>query len=196
MRVQGLEILLNSPPQDLVQHLTERQKTLWSMVARHYGNQPVMGELAEEESDDHPQEPPPKRPRGASKRTPAPRDQMKVLTNLKSLRVPEPYHKHIEKYGTDPVKSLNDHVKIIHQAAEPGYNEANIHLAAIRYTLQVQSRGKKDRARWLLHMLLYFDLANLKYPQGTGRIGSRVREEIEKLVKNRVDGLPLDQLSI
>ena len=44
-------------------------------------------------------------------------------------------------------------------------------------------------------------MANLKYPGGIGRIGPRMREEIEELVKDRVDdparnGLPLDQLSV
>ena len=50
-------------------------------------------------------------------------------------------------------------------------------------------------------MLLYFDLTNLKYPEGTGRIGPRMREEITELVKDRVNDLaenclPLDQLGI
>ena len=63
----------------------------------------MIEESAEEESEvDDLDQPHPKRARPAPKRTPGPRDQMAVLTNLKSLEVPEPYRRHIEKHGTDP----------------------------------------------------------------------------------------------
>lgn len=145
-------------------------------------------------------EPSPKRRRAAPKRAAGPRDQMEALTNLKSIGVPEPYRRHIEKHGTDPAQFLNDKGSLVHQIAEPNHDEADLHLAVMRYTLHVQSRSTKDRSRWLLHQLLYFDLAKLKHPQGTGRIGPRMKDEIRELVKERIDDpeanpLPWDELT-
>ena len=107
---------------------------------------------------------------------------MKVLTNLESLEVPEPHRKHIDDVGTDAAPFLNDKDGLIHRLAEPGNDEVNIHLAVMRYILQVQSRGRKDRARWLLHMLLYFDLISRRC-LSEGRIGPRTGEEIKELLK-------------
>lgn len=46
-------------------------------------------------------------------------------------------------------------------------------------------------------MLLYFDLAKLKNPRGTGRVGSKMQKDIRALVNGRVDRpLPLENLSI
>ena len=169
------------------------------MVYDH-GNQTLVDGSGDEENEaNDPDEPIPKRRRVTPKRAPGPRDQLEVLTNLESLGVPEPYRRPVEKHGTDPAQFLDDRGSLIHQVAEPDYDEANLHLAVLRYTLNVQSRQTKDRARWLLHMLLYFDLAKLKHPEGTGRIGPRMKKEIEELVKERVhdtegNPLPLDQL--
>ena len=119
---------------------------------------------------------------------------MEVLTNLVSFEVPKAYRRHIDKHGPDPAQFLNDRGSLVHQVAEPSYDEANLHLGVMRYTLNVQSRTTKDRTRWLFHMLLYFDLAKLKHPKGTGRIGRRMDEEIQELVKDRIhepEGNPL-----
>ena len=45
-------------------------------------------------------------------------------------------------------------------------------------------------------MLLYFDLAQLKKPAGSGRVGHLMEERIRNLVEKRVpdEALPLDEL--
>lgn len=118
------------------------------MLVDHCGNQIVFdGSEKDDNEDNDLDEPSPKRRRTASKRSPGPRDQMEILTNLETLSVPEPYWRYIEKHGTDPAQFLNDRGSLVHRGPDPNCDEADLHLADMRYTLTVQSRTTKDRAR-------------------------------------------------
>ncbi|KAI4287801.1 MAG: hypothetical protein L6R35_002943 [Caloplaca aegaea] len=98
---EGVNLLLTYPKQSLERHLTEQQRSVWSMIFQHYSYRPTVND-SDEDNDDN-----------------------------QSDENDEPQH------------------------------EADAFLACFQYTLHLQSRGAKDRIRWLFSMLFYNDLAQL-----------------------------------
>ena len=72
-----------------------------------------------------------------------------------SLDPPQIYDEHIRNYGSDAFLFLNDSVTPSLQITDDTLDEGDAFLACFRYTLHLQSRGAKDRMRWLFSMLLY-----------------------------------------
>ena len=158
------------------------------MLVQHYSHVTIVEDTEDEgvEGKDR------KRKRGKT----SPHNPWAAFSKIESLVLPAPYEKHIKKYGSDPARFLNDKVTLTHQIAELSSDKGDAFLACFRYTLHLQSREAKDRVRWFFSMLLYFDLAQLKKPAGSGRVGHLMEERIRDLVDKRVPGeaLPLDEL--
>ncbi|KAL8692783.1 MAG: hypothetical protein Q9218_002254 [Villophora microphyllina] len=180
---EGIENLLTYPPQTVFNQLTESQKCRWSRLVQHFCSTDTVDESDEVEKSTN------KRPRNT------PRNPWAKFSKVKSLELPRPYKEYIEKHGTNAVDFLNDRAVLVHRIADPDSDEADAIIACLRYTWTLRSREAKDRIRWFFSMLFYFDLARLKYHRASGRVGTKMQKEIEKLVKERVrDPVDLSQL--
>lgn len=151
------------------------------MVVNHYSNNTAAGDSLDEPSPKR-QSTSPKLPPGIPRALQTPRDNMQALANIEYLEIPAPYQKYIDKHGTDPIKFLDDNSILTYKVATPGFEEADLHISIINYIKHLYDRKVKDRVRLLFCILLYFNLAKLIYPKGTGRVGSKMEEDIRELI--------------
>lgn len=212
---QGMCALLSRPQQDLLSHFTAQQTARWTRLAQHFSTSPTGPQ-----SDDETEEPRGTPARASSKRKrekatgePAARSQKRTcgkrddndpwyrFTKLESLEIPALYEAHLQKHGSDAAAFLNDQRELTRLGPEARSDEGDAFLSRLQYTLHLQGRMAKDRIRWCFSMLLYFDLAQLENPGGSGRVGGAMQKRIRDLVKDRVPAdrvqdLHLDSLTV
>ena len=192
-RVQGLEELLKHSRRTLVQCLTEPQRRRWAILMEHNSHTPkIMGDAdaAEEDDDgnggdddDGGQEGTPLRSKRRRAANAGPRDPFSKISSAKALDLPEHHALWIAQYGCDDVSLyLNDHIPL-----EVRYQDQDGEAKALantwRYGSHLLNRKTKDRVRWFFVILFYFDLGRLMRPGGSGRIGKKMFEQIQDLVK-------------
>ena len=110
--------------------------------------------------------------------------------SIQQHQLPDLDSSYISQYRGDPSLFLNDQVALVHPLGEPGMDEGDLNLAHIQYTLHLDARRPCDLIRSYFAWLLYFDLAKLKNPGGSGLVGKNMQEEILALVKGKVPDGP------
>jgi hypothetical protein len=127
-----------------------------------------------------------------------PRDPWKRITNLESLPgLPDHVEAHIRKYpGVDHAEKF---LRVLSLASNCGqYNSqdnlGDAFMARYTWTQQVERRDEQVHILQLSNDLFWFDIMQLLRPQGTGRVGDVMRDELDKfLTPLDVEGMGLDK---
>ena len=87
--------------------------------------------------------------------------------------------RHLRQHGTSPSKFQNDNDFLRNRVTEFGSETVgDAFMACYQYTLRLESRRSMDSLRWCFTMLMYFDLVKLIKPDGSGRVGHLMRQEV------------------
>lgn len=126
------------------------------------------------------------------------RDPWKRITNLDSLpQLPEHVKAHIRKYPD--IKDAEKFLRTLSLTSNCGqYNSQNdlgdAFMARYSWTQQVERRDDQVHILQLFNDLFWFDMMQLLRPQGTGRVGGVMRDELDKfLTPLELEGMDLDK---
>lgn len=182
---KGIRLLLSYPRQSLEQLFTAQQSDIWSMLVQHFGADRSAADFDDDDESDDETTPTPKKRKRPNEEKKS-RGNWPGFADIKSLQLPDVYARHIRDVGCDPENFLNDSIGLAHKIVAQGSDEADATLACFQYTCHLQSRGDKDRIRWLYSMLFWYDLTTLWHPRGCARAGDKMLEQIEDLVQDRL----------
>ena len=142
----------------------------------------------DEEEEETPQR---KRKRGTGQRKP--RHPWAVFMRLKDVTLPLEVQKFLRK-TTDPIKFLSDE-KILENKIDQFGSEtvADAFVACYKYTLQLETRRSTDQFRWCFTMLMYFDMVRLIRPEGSGKVGPMMLQELETVLGPILEQLHVDK---
>lgn len=163
-------LLLNSK-----ETMTLPQRTILSKLSRHFARSDDEEELGEDVDTDV--ETPKKR------KKPSPRHPWQRFLNMESLVLPPAIEQHLRRHGTDPERFLNDEGLLRNNITNFSRETVgDAFIACYQYTLHLDKRRTQDSSRWHFTMLLYYDLVKLIRPNGSGRVGYLIREDLVKFL--------------
>ena len=181
--------------------MTQRQKDTLITLTKHFArilssnddlinDQSTQGERddkeEEEEEEDSPKR---KRKRGTGQKKP--RHPWGVFIRLEDITLPSEVQKYLRK-TTDPIKFLADEKPLENKIDQfGGETVADAFVACYKYTLQLETRRSTDQFRWCFTMLMYFDMVRLIRPEGSGKVGPMMLQELEAVL-----GPILEQLHV
>ena len=180
--------------------MTQRQKVTLITLTKHFAqilasndelsDEQVTQREDEDEEDDSPKR---KRKRGTGSRKP--RHPWGVFIRLKDVDVtlPSEVQKYLRK-TTDPIKFLADEKTLENKIDQFGAETvADAFVACYKYTLQLEMRRSTDHFRWCFTMLIYFDIIRLLRPEGSGKVGPMMLQELEVVLEPILKQLHVDK---
>ena len=182
--------------------MTQRQKDTLITLTKHFAkilasNDDLSDEQAtQRERDEEGEEgeedcPKRKRKRGTGQRKP--RHPWGVFIRLEDVTLPSEVQKYLRK-TTDPIKFLADEKILENKIDQFGAETvADAFVACYKYTLQLETRRSTDQFRWCFTMLMYFDMVRLIRPEGSGKVGPMMLQELEAVLGPILEQLHVDK---
>ena len=148
-------------------------------IARHFKLNTV-GDGSSDDEGDRPSKKSAKRPRtGTGGRKP--RHPWRPFLHLRELTLDPLVSQHLTAHGTDPTPFLNDPKTLKHAIGDFGPGTlGDAFMACYEYACRLEERGSNDRFRWCFAMLMFFDLVQLIRPEGSGRVGHLMQQDIHE----------------
>ena len=164
--------------------MTQQQVDTLVALARHFGplvwNDGFLGDGDADDNGDENENPAKRRRKGTGGATP--RHPFRPVMRLKEVYLDPFIAKHIRDHDNDPAAFLNDGEVLKFQAASLDPEKiADIFVSCYKFTKDLKVRIAKDHYRWLFTMLLFFDLFRLIKPDGTGRVGHLMRQDVQTI---------------
>ena len=182
--------------------MTHRQTDTLVRLARHFTPSRAIDELnaegeggaeeaAAEEREDLP--PPTKKRKAAGTGSKKPRHPWGAFMRLQEVTLPVTVEKYLRK-GTDPMQFLADAKIMNHQIGTFGHEAvADAFVACYKYNLHLETRRSMDHFRWCFTMLMYFDMVRLIRPDGSGKVGFMMLQELEAVLGPVLEQIGVDK---
>lgn len=175
--------------------MTQEQKDALVALAQYFAPQARDSDRGDDQEDQFEQnieeDGPAKKRKRSGTGSRKPRHPWGVFMRLKDLKLPLEVEKHLHK-KSDAVAFLGDDKILAHKIGQFGGEAvADAFVACYRYTLCLETRISTDHFRWCFTMLMYFDLVQLIRPNGSGKVGAVMLQEIEAVL-----GPVLEQIGV
>ena len=178
-------------------NMTQDQKDALVALARHFAPQARDGDRSDDQEDqleqDIEEDNPGKKRKRSGMGSRKPRHPWGAFMRLKDVVLPLEVKKHLDK-GSDAIAFLGDDKILAHKIGHFGGDAvADAFVACYRYTLCLETRISTDHFRWCFTMLMYFDLVQLIRPNGSGKVGAVMLQEIEAVLGPVLEQLGVDK---